>query len=128
LQLSSFGLLQSLGVSLFFVQLALGELSSYVWPWCLQSNRIFSMGGMCRSLAQYACRIKRTGHRKEIVDDIDQDIKALLQLFKQRNGVKPESIVVYRDGVSQGEFREVRCILTPSWYAISHSQGFRLTS
>jgi hypothetical protein len=78
------------------------------------------MGGMCRSLAQYACRIKRTGHRKEIVDDIDQDIKALLQLFKQRNGVKPESIVVYRDGVSQGEFREVRCILTPSRYIGHH--------
>ena len=60
-----------------------------------------------RNLAQYACRIKRTGHRKEIVDDIHEDIKSLLQLFKQRNGVKPESIVVYRDGVSQGEFKEV---------------------
>jgi hypothetical protein len=42
------------------------------------------------------------------VDDIHTDIKALLLLFKQRNGVKPESIVVYRDGVSQGEFKEVR--------------------
>jgi Piwi domain len=68
---------------------------------------------VCRGLSQYACRIKRTGHRKEIVEDIDQDIKSLLQLYKQRNGVKPESIVVYRDGVSQGEFKEVCCFLAP---------------
>lgn len=75
-------------------------------------------GEVCRNLAQYACRIKRTGHRKEIVEDIQDDIKALLLLFMQRNGVKPESIVVYRDGVSQGEFHEV-CAPHPTTGAFS---------
>jgi len=65
-------------------------------------------GGACRSLAQYACRIKCIGYREEIVAGMQEDIMELLRLFRERNGVKPESIVVYRDGISQGEFKEVR--------------------
>lgn len=68
---------------------------------------------MCRSLAQYACRIKCLGFREEIVKDMQTDIMDLLRLFRERNGVKPESIVVYRDGVSQGEFKEVRATFPP---------------
>jgi hypothetical protein len=33
----------------------------------------------------------------------------LLKRFREHNkGIKPESIVIYRDGVSHGEFKEVR--------------------
>lgn len=63
---------------------------------------------LCRAFAQYACRIKRNKYREEIVQDMTDDIMALLKLFRVRNeGVKPESIVVYRDGVSHGEFKKV---------------------
>jgi hypothetical protein len=62
-----------------------------------------------RSFGQYACRIKRIGYREEVVGGMKDDIMELMKLFRQRNnGLKPESIVVYRDGVSQGEFKEVR--------------------
>jgi eukaryotic translation initiation factor 2C len=47
------------------------------------------------------------GHREEVVSDMKEDIKDLLKLYYERNRVKPESIVIYRDGVSQGEFKEV---------------------
>lgn len=36
-----------------------------------------------------------------------EDVKELLLAFHQRNKVKPEAIVVYRDGVSVGEFAGV---------------------
>lgn len=65
--------------------------------------------GLCRSFGQYACRILQTGHRKEVVEDMTATIKELLQLFERRNKVKPEAIIVYRDGVSMGEFTSVRC-------------------
>jgi Piwi domain len=36
------------------------------------------------------------------------EIKDLFKLFATRNGgVKPEAVIVYRDGVSQGEFKQV---------------------
>jgi thermostable 8-oxoguanine DNA glycosylase len=62
-----------------------------------------------RAFAQYACRIKGVGHQQEVVHDMKEDIMALLKEFRLRNdGVKPEAIVVYRDGVSHGEFKNVR--------------------
>lgn len=65
---------------------------------------------VCSEFAQYACRIKTLEYRKEIVTDMRDDIMDLLKLFRVRNnGLKPESIVVYRDGVSQGEFKQVCC-------------------
>lgn len=73
-----------------------------------------SRGGFVyRQFAQYACRIKRVGFREEVVQDtqgMQADVLQLLKVFCARNGgVKPSSIVIYRDGVSHGEFKEVRC-------------------
>ena len=63
----------------------------------------------CSSIRRYACRIKRIGYREEVVAGMKEELVELLQLFRQRNnGAKPESIIIYRDGVSQGEFKEVR--------------------
>jgi hypothetical protein len=76
----------------------------------------------CRNFAQYACRIKRVGHREEVVQDtlgMQDDVQRLLQLFYQRNnGVRPEAIVIYRDGVSHGEFKEVRFSLVSPFLSV----------
>lgn len=42
------------------------------------------------------------------------EIMELMKLFKQKNKVKPEAIIIYRDGVSHGEFKEVRRSASPS--------------
>jgi hypothetical protein len=57
---------------------------------------------------RYASRIKLIGHREEVVSGMKNEMIELFKLFREKNqGVKPESIVVYRDGVSHGEFKEV---------------------
>jgi hypothetical protein len=62
-----------------------------------------------RVACRYASRIKLIEHRKEVVDGMTSEMIELFKLFREKNqGVKPESIVVYRDGVSHGEFKEVR--------------------
>lgn len=67
---------------------------------------------------RYASRIKLIGHREEVVSGMKAEIMELLKLFREHNkGVKPEAIVVYRDGVSHGEFKEARASLTPSSFA-----------
>jgi hypothetical protein len=61
-----------------------------------------------RIACRYASRIKLIEHRKEVADGMKSEMIELFKLFREKNqGVKPESIVVYRDGVSHGEFKEV---------------------
>ena len=44
---------------------------------------------------------------RDTVQEMKEDIKELLKLFYEKNRVKPMHIVVYRDGVSMGEFAGV---------------------
>lgn len=45
---------------------------------------------------------------KEIITDIKEMAKGMMREFYRRNhGVKPERILFYRDGVSEGQFQSV---------------------
>lgn len=46
--------------------------------------------------------------RIEIIKDMKNIAKSLLLSFYQVNGVKPEKIIFYRDGVSEGQFSHVQ--------------------
>ncbi|XP_077489283.1 protein argonaute-2-like [Amblyomma americanum] len=46
--------------------------------------------------------------RVEIIKDLKDMVKELLLVFYRTNGYKPLRIVFYRDGVSEGQFLEVR--------------------
>uniref|UniRef100_A0A023G7R7 Putative germ-line stem cell division protein hiwi/piwi n=1 Tax=Amblyomma triste TaxID=251400 RepID=A0A023G7R7_AMBTT len=46
--------------------------------------------------------------RVEIIEDLKDMIKELLKAFNQETRLKPERIVFYRDGVSEGQFGFVR--------------------
>ena len=63
---------------------------------------------------RYLARVRHLGHRTEIITDFEDIVFEMLQAFYQANGrVKPERIIVYRDGVSEDQFGEVlTCELT----------------
>lgn len=70
------------------------------------------VGSLDRHLSRYACRIQvqppdqDTG--REVIKNLQSAIKELLLAFyKNNNGCRPEAILFYRDGVSQGEFPKV---------------------
>ena len=67
------------------------------------------VGSMDRYGMQYACKIYiQDRDRSEIVDKVHQATLDLMNTFKARNnGVLPEQIIVYRDGVSEGQFQEM---------------------
>jgi eukaryotic translation initiation factor 2C len=54
--------------------------------------------------------------RQEMINDLDDMIKRLLEAFKARNSVYPERIVCFRDGVSEGQFEQVRNIEVEAIY------------
>ena len=48
---------------------------------------------------------------KEIITDMKKMVKGMLIAFwNNNNGAKPEHILFYRDGVSEGQFQQVRAV------------------
>ncbi|OAL73236.1 hypothetical protein A7D00_3011 [Trichophyton violaceum] len=45
--------------------------------------------------------------KQEMVDDLTDMLKSRLRLWHKKNGVYPENILVYRDGVSEGQYGKV---------------------
>ena len=46
-------------------------------------------------------------HRQEIIEDLKEMVKNLLKKFYSSLHQKPKRIIFYRDGVSEGQFRDV---------------------
>ncbi|XP_055356733.1 protein argonaute-2-like [Paramacrobiotus metropolitanus] len=62
-----------------------------------------------RTFTSYSARVSAQGHRQEIMADCLRDLIAELMIeFRHRNGGrKPERVIFYRDGVSEGQFEQV---------------------
>lgn len=45
--------------------------------------------------------------RQEMIEDLEEMMKIQLRFFFQRTKHKPEKIIFYRDGVSEGQFSQV---------------------
>jgi len=57
--------------------------------------------------AQYPASMEMQESRKEMVSDLDKMMIARLELFKLKNRLLPTRVLVYRDGVSEGQFLTV---------------------
>ncbi|KAI3763985.1 hypothetical protein L2E82_13983 [Cichorium intybus] len=53
---------------------------------------------------RYAARVSPQHHRKEEIVNFGSLCLDLVNTYEQRNGIKPNRIVVFRDGVSDGQF------------------------
>jgi hypothetical protein len=76
-----------------------------------------SIAAMVASMDPYAtlyrCEIRLQGGTQvkeviEVIEDTENMVKSLLKAFYENtNGKKPEKIIFYRDGVSEGQFQDV---------------------
>ncbi|RYC61800.1 hypothetical protein CHU98_g4419 [Xylaria longipes] len=75
------------------------------------SSKAPSVAGVVASidewLGQWPADIRIQPARQEMVADLDVMLKSRLLLWKERNKVLPENILVYRDGVSEGQYNIV---------------------
>jgi len=65
------------------------------------------VGSMDAKASQYLCeiRLQNTGQVEEMISSMEEVTKKLLIQFKNKNlGRRPEKIIFYRDGVSEGQF------------------------
>ncbi|KAJ2919770.1 hypothetical protein MD484_g671, partial [Candolleomyces efflorescens] len=57
--------------------------------------------------AQFPCSMEIQESKKEMVTNLDRMMFQRLNLFNERNKILPERILIYRDGVSEGQFKTV---------------------
>ena len=67
----------------------------------------FFVGLFVRYYSQ--CMFQHTG--MELGDNLKACIANALQTYKEVNGALPERIIVYRDGVGDGQVRKLYCFL-----------------
>ncbi|DBA92483.1 TPA: hypothetical protein ACH3X1_002716 [Trebouxia sp. C0004] len=65
------------------------------------------VGSIDRYATRYAERSRLQGHRVEMIQDFKGMVQELLQEFYRNTKKRPERIIVYRDGVSEGQFDAV---------------------
>lgn len=72
------------------------------------SSRAPSVAGIVASvdewLGQWPADLRVQPAHQEMVADLDAMLKSRLLVWRQRNKVLPENILVYRDGVSEGQY------------------------
>ena len=55
--------------------------------------------------SRYAATVRVQAHRVEIIQELSTMVKEHLMMFyKSTGGFKPHRIIIYRDGVSEGQF------------------------
>ena len=65
---------------------------------------------MDKNAYKFAAQSRTQGPRKEIIKDLKDMAKTLMIEFNKKTGYKPEKILFYRDGVSEGQFDQVRAL------------------
>jgi eukaryotic translation initiation factor 2C len=58
-------------------------------------------------LAQWPCRFGIQESRKEMVSALEGMVLSLLQVWQKHNKQLPHNILIYRDGVSEGQYQQV---------------------
>ena len=60
-----------------------------------------------RNLSQFPAAMSVQGGGDEMVAKLSEMFRSRLQLWKRHNNVLPENVIIYRDGVSEGQFNLV---------------------
>uniref|UniRef100_A0A8D8UB55 Protein argonaute-1 n=1 Tax=Cacopsylla melanoneura TaxID=428564 RepID=A0A8D8UB55_9HEMI len=66
------------------------------------------VGSMDAHPSRYAATVRVQQHRQEIIQELSSMVRELLIMFyKSTGGYKPHRLIMYRDGVSEGQFIHV---------------------
>lgn len=60
--------------------------------------------------SRYCATVRVQRPRQEIIQDLASMVRELLIQFYKSTRFKPTRIIFYRDGVSEGQFRQVGCL------------------
>lgn len=71
-------------------------------------NQISFIGSQDAHPSRYAATVRVQAHRVEMIQELSTMVKEHLMMFyKSTGGFKPHRVIMYRDGVSEGQFLAV---------------------
>lgn len=73
----------------------------------LFSSFIQVVGSMDAHPSRYCATVRVQRPRQEVIQDLASMVRELLIQFYKSTRYKPTRIIFYRDGVSEGQFRQV---------------------
>lgn len=86
------------------------------------------VGSVDPRASQYCCEIRIQRSKQEYIEDMEGMVYNLLRKFNRVNGAvstgKPQRIIFYRDGVSEGQFAKVIRFIGPYLRFIKHFVHF----
>ncbi|GAA5861267.1 hypothetical protein JCM1840_003135 [Sporobolomyces johnsonii] len=65
------------------------------------------VASMNKEITDYGSTIRVQASRQEVIEELDEMVFEMLGLFKTKVKVKPERLIFFRDGVSEGQFPQV---------------------
>lgn len=68
------------------------------------------VGSMDAHPSRYCATVRVQRPRQEVIQDLASMVRELLIQFYKSTRYKPTRIIFYRDGVSEGQFRQVSCL------------------
>ncbi|XP_043221950.1 protein argonaute-2-like isoform X2 [Amphibalanus amphitrite] len=71
------------------------------------TDRAMTVGSMDGHPSRYAATVRVQQHRQEIIQELSYMVRELLIQFYKSTHFKPMRIIMYRDGVSEGQFQPV---------------------
>jgi len=71
-----------------------------------RSSIVSCVGSMDAQCARFSAALRTQQAKLEIIQDIKNMVKELLIAFHKATGTKPERVLFYRDGISEGQFNE----------------------
>jgi eukaryotic translation initiation factor 2C len=66
-----------------------------------------------KAFGQWPADLRIQTSRQEMVDNLDDLLESRLRLWQAKNNVLPENILIYRDGVSDGQYQTVLDVELP---------------
>ncbi|XP_024310310.1 protein argonaute 18 isoform X1 [Brachypodium distachyon] len=58
-------------------------------------------------VTKYHGVVRAQGHREELIQGLEDIVRELLRSFEKESNRRPEQLIFYRDGVSEGQFKQV---------------------
>ncbi|BGP17240.1 hypothetical protein JCM10213v2_005258 [Rhodosporidiobolus nylandii] len=97
----------SLGSILSKPTVVFGADVSHPAPGSFAPSVVGVVASMDPTVTKYASRLAVQSSRVEVIQDLANLVQSLLQQFHATTKKKPEKIVFFRDGVSEGQFSQV---------------------
>ncbi|BGP41047.1 hypothetical protein JCM10449v2_005016 [Rhodotorula kratochvilovae] len=97
----------SLGATVNVPTVVFGIDVSHPMPGSTAPSVVGVVASMDESINRYASRMATQKQRVEIIVNLADLVESLLQQFRQEVNVKPERLIFFRDGVSEGEYAQV---------------------